>query len=82
MKAVLQKHEKPIQKIHDLLAILELVRSFIPDLEMHRESLAFLNQFSVAYRYPGESAEQLQAKKAIKQMNTLRSVFRDYLGLS
>lgn len=82
MKAVLQKNENPIQKIHDLLAIFESVRSYIPTLEMHRESLAFLNQFSVAYRYPGESAERDQAQKAIEQMKTLRLILREYLGLA
>ena len=82
MKAVLQKKQRPILKIHDLLAILEFVLPSIPELELHRESLAFLNQFSVAYRYPGESAERSQAKKAIDQMIVLRTIFRNYLGLT
>ena len=35
LKAILQKQNIPFQKIHDLLALMELCLSFIPELEFH-----------------------------------------------
>lgn len=67
LKATLQKHNKPFLKIHDLLSLMESCLAFIPELELQKEFLAFLNQFSIVYRYPGESATREQAKKLLKQ---------------
>jgi HEPN domain-containing protein len=70
-KALLQKHAIPFLTIHDLLALTELCLSFVPELEFHKESLAYLNLFAVVFRYPGESANREPAKRVVKVMKVL-----------
>jgi HEPN domain-containing protein len=82
IKALLQLHDVRFEKIHDLLALKELCVSFFPELEFHKESLAFLNQFAVAFRYPGELASREHAKRAVKVMKQLRLILRSKLGLA
>lgn len=79
-KALLQANNIRFEKIHDLLALMELTRKLIPELEFYREYLAYLNQFAVAYRYPGESANKDQAKRAVKFMKELKPLFKRALG--
>ena len=79
LKAFLQKHNKPFLKIHDLLTLMESCLTFIPELELQKKLLAFLNQFSVAFRYPGESANREQAKKAIKAMKIIVQILQAHL---
>ena len=55
-------HEIPFQKIHDLLALLELCIPVFPELELEKELLAYLSQFAVNYRYPGEFASKTFSK--------------------
>ena len=82
LKALLQMHDVRFEKIHDLLALKELCLSFFPELELHQESLAYLNQFAVAFRYPGESASREQAKRAVKIMQELRTILKQELALA
>jgi HEPN domain-containing protein len=79
LKALLQKHLIPFQKIHDLLKLAEQCLPIIPDLEFYWEPLAYLNQFSVAFRYPGESATREQAKQAIKAVKELKLFLKEKL---
>jgi len=79
-KALLQMHNEPFRKIHDLLALLEACKQIIPQLEFYEELLAYLNQFAVAFRYPGESANRDQAKQAVKAMKLLTPILRKGLG--
>ncbi len=81
LKALLQRQALQLQKTHDLLALKELCLPFAPELELYSESLAYLNQFAVVFRYPGESASREQAKRAIKAMKQLRLILRQELGL-
>ena len=82
LKAILQKHNIRFEKIHDLLALLELCLPKVPEFELDRELLAYLTQFAVKYRYPGEAATREQAKYAIQAMKFLRPILKDKLGLS
>lgn len=81
LKAVLQFYNVPFQKIHDLLTLKELCKPFAPELELYHDLLAYLNQFGVTYRYPGEFASREQAKKAIRAMKILRRILRAKIGL-
>ena len=81
LKALLQKHLIPFQKIHDLLKLAEQCLPIIPDLEFYWEPLAYLNQFSVAFRYPGESASREQAKHAIKALKQLKLFLKEKVEL-
>ncbi len=68
-------------KIHDLLALLEQVLAVEPEWEIYRRELAFLTDFSVSYRYPGESADRECATDARKNCRIFRKAARLSLGL-
>ena len=58
---------------------MELCLPKVPELELDRELLAYLTQFAVKYRYPGETATRDQAKYAIQAMKTLIPLLKDKL---
>ena len=70
------------EKVHDLLALMKLCLPFVPELEMHKELLSYLNPFAVAFRYPGESATREEALQAIKAMKKLKPILRKILGFT
>jgi HEPN domain-containing protein len=81
LKAWLQMHDIRFEKIHDLLALKELCLSSFSELESYKEDIGYLNQFSVAYRYPGDSASREQAKNAVTIMRKLRLVIKMKMGI-
>ncbi len=81
LKAVLQKHSIPIQKMHDLLALMEICLPFIPELALHKDLLAYLNQFAVQFRYPGEMASREEAKHAVAAMKILKELISKSITL-
>ncbi len=81
LKAILQQQGMRFEKIHDLLALAKLCLPVAPQLELHKELFAFLNQFSVAFRYPGETATRDQARQAVHALKKLRALLREVLNL-
>ncbi len=81
LKAILQKNKIPFQKIHDLLTLMELCLPVFPELELQKELLAYLNQFSVKFRYPGENAAREQVKYAIKALKIVIPILREKLAI-
>ena len=81
LKAILQLSNIRFEKVHDLLALLKLCLSVVPELEQYKELLAYLNPFAVAFRYPGDSATRDQARQAIQIMKKLRLIVRRILHL-
>ena len=81
LKAILQQNNIRFEKIHDLLALLNLCIPIAPELELHRNLFAYLNPFSVAFRYPGENATREQARQAIDALKKLRTLLRSVLKL-
>lgn len=81
LKARLHEAGVEFGKIHDLIALLESVLSVEPFWETLRVDLAFLNEFAVAVRYPGESADRESALDAKKRCRRFRKAARDALGL-
>lgn len=79
LKAILSESHRPFSKIHDLVALLEQALEINPDLEVFREDLAFLSDFAVSYRYPGESADQETAFEARDRCRKFRCVARQEL---
>jgi len=69
-------------KIHDLTALLDQVTAVEPAWELFRVDLAFLSEFAVAYRYPGESSDRESALNARKRCRQFRDAARRSLGLS
>ncbi|MCJ7692377.1 MAG: HEPN domain-containing protein [Sedimentisphaerales bacterium] len=60
-------------KIHDLVALLEQAFEVEPQWEQFREDLAYLSDFAVTFRYPGESADAESAFDSERR----RHLFRD-----
>ncbi len=81
LKARLCEADISFGKIHDLVALLEQVLDVEPEWETLREDLAYLSDFSVAFRYPGESADRQSALDAQHRCRTFRDAARKTLDL-
>jgi HEPN domain-containing protein len=81
LKARLTEAGVRFAKIHDLTALLELVLPIEPSWEAFREDLAYLSDFAVAFRYPGESADRASATSALKRCRSFRDAARKLLGI-
>ncbi len=68
-------------KIHILAKLLDLVLPVEPLWEAFRKHLIYLTNFSVAYRYPGESADRKTALDARRRCRVFRKVAREAFGL-
>ena len=68
LKAVLIKRRIPFSKVHDLEVLLDLCLATYPLWEPMRDDMQLLTQYAVQFRYPGESADKEEARKAIKAM--------------
>ena len=69
------------EKVHDLAALLEQVLSVEPLWESYRADLAYLSDFAVHFRYPGESADRTTALRARSLCRSFRKAARHSLGL-
>ena len=81
IKARLCEDEVAFGKIHDLVALLEQVLDLEPDWEVFREDLAFLSDFAIAFRYPGDSADKESALDARRRCRRFRRAARHALGM-
>jgi len=61
LKAVLQVNDKHIPKIHNLIELMALCLQIDSTFEMLRADLIVLERYSVRVRYPGNSAEKIDA---------------------
>jgi hypothetical protein len=68
--------------VHDLVALLEQVLVVQSDWNVFREDLAYLSDFAVSFRYPGESANKESALDAVRRCRFFRKIARSSLGLS
>jgi len=80
LKAILSEQTLEAGRTHDLVALLERVLPMHPLWEAYRVDLAYLSDFAVAYRYPGESATKQQARDAIQRCRRFRLAAREVLG--
>lgn len=69
-------------KTHDLTALLDLALDVEPMWEAFREHLAYLSDFAVSFRYPGESATREAALAARTRCRVFRKAARQALGLA
>lgn len=68
-------------KSHDLVVLLEQVLKVEPDWKIFWEDLAYLSDFAVAFRYPGESADKKAAVEAKRLCSFFRKIARNALRL-
>ena len=81
LKAVLQEHAYAIPKTHSLVDLMALCMKIDPSYQMVQADLNILEGFSVQFRYPGQSADKLDAKSALNAARVVRTFFRTRLGL-
>ena len=81
LKARLCEAKVTFGKIHDLVALLEQVLDAEPEWETFREDLAYLSDFAVTFRYPGESADAESALDARTRCRQFRKAARKTLGM-
>jgi len=81
LKALLQEANLPFGKTHHLISQLNLLISAYPSWELFRPHLQNLNAYSVSIRYPGESADKVVARDALKLANVIRGEARNAVGL-
>lgn len=72
LKARLCEADVAFNKIHDLVALLEQGLHLEPSWEAFREDLAFLSDFAVTFRYPGEAADKSSAQDAQRRCRRFR----------
>lgn len=68
-------------KIHDLVVLLDQLLEVEPSWEIFREDLAYLSDFAVIFRYPGESADAESAIDAQHRCRRIRIATRKAIGL-
>jgi HEPN domain-containing protein len=69
-------------KTHDLVVLLDQVLDQEPAWEEFREGLAYLTDYAVTVRSPGESADRNSALEAQTRCRAFRIVARQSLGLA
>lgn len=81
LKARLQEANIAFKKTHDLSFLLNLVLPAEPGWTSLRSDLDSLTNYAVEYRYPGQSADEFEAREALEACRRVRSVLRAALGL-
>ncbi|MFY9619003.1 MAG: HEPN domain-containing protein [Pyrinomonadaceae bacterium] len=81
LKAFLQESDVPFPKIHDLADLLKLALSVEPTWTSLLPDLNALSAFAVEYRYPGDAADDQEAKEAFEKCESVRQTFRKALKL-
>ena len=81
LKARLAEAGISFPKIHDLAILLDMVQNLEPMWGAHGLDLAFLTDFAVKFRYPGESADKETAMNAHKMCSAFRKTVRASMHL-
>ena len=76
LKGRLEEGGATFPKTHDLLALHQLVIVLEPNWVVLRPQLLGLNGYSIAFRYPGNSATKINAKTALQDCREVRRVIR------
>lgn len=82
LKAVLQEHAYPIPKTHSLADLMALCMKIDPIYQMVQPALNIMDGYAVQFRYPGQSANKVEAKTALTAAKIVRNLCRIKLGLT
>lgn len=77
LKARLCEAGCSINKTHDLTALLDQVLPHEPLWEAHRKTLAYLAEFAVNVRYPGDKAQKEDALESRRHCREFRVAVRE-----
>ncbi len=80
-KAELNEARLAFNKTHDLEDLLTQVLAIEPGQTSLQPQAAFLTNFAVRYRYPGQTATKAQAQQALKDCREVRHAIRTSFGL-
>jgi len=80
LKALLQEADLRFGRTHHLIALLDLLVPALPSWELLRPQLQNLNAYSVSIRYPGEAADRVAAREALRLARAIRGDARRSLG--
>jgi len=72
MKAVLAANGVVPPRTHDLIRLSSLMQSVVPEWDWPLPDLRLLDQASVGFRYPGESADKEEAEESLAAARGLR----------
>jgi HEPN domain-containing protein len=81
LKARLQEAGIQFGKTHDLSLLLNLALPVESSWQGMLADLQTLSAFAVAYRYPGDSADEIDAQEAVTKCGVIRQIIRKALGL-
>ena len=81
LKALVVEVDLPFLRTHDLVVLLDQLLPLYPLWEVYRSDLAYLSEFAVSFRYPGESADRESALDARRRCRIFRRAARSVLGL-
>jgi HEPN domain-containing protein len=81
LKAFLQQHGIVPPRTHSLIDLLQACLPFDSSLATQRSSLVLLDRYAVIARYPGFSADRVEARQAYRAMAGVRAFVRTRLGL-
>src|SRR5216684_8511433 len=81
VKALLEELGLSVEKTHELEDLLDQLLPHHRSLRSLRRELAFLSQFAVQVRYPGDNASKRQAASALRSAGKIRHACRHLLGL-
>jgi HEPN domain-containing protein len=81
LKAYLQEHGTTFARTHNLIDLLEQCVPIDPSFGTQRPTLILLDQYAVRYRYPGDTADRLEARAAVRAVIAFRLFTRSRLGL-
>ena len=81
MKALLEELGLSVEKTHALEDLLDELLPHHLYLRSLRRGLAFLRQFAVGVRYPGDNASKRQAVSALRWAGRVRDACRPPLGI-
>jgi HEPN domain-containing protein len=81
LKARLQEAGISFGRTHDLSALLDLTLPVEPAWDGMRPDLQALTVFAVAYRYPGDTADESEAREAVMKCRAIRLMIRTALRL-
>jgi HEPN domain-containing protein len=81
LKALVEELSLAVEKTHELEDLLDQLLPHHQSLRSLRRGLAFLSQFAVEVRYPGDNASKRQAAAALRWAAKVRQTCRNLLGL-
>ena len=70
------------QRTHESMDLLTKCCSYEPSLAQLAQAVRLLSPYSVQFRYPGDSANAVEATTAIVEIRSIRRVLRKRLGLT